>query len=259
MFFARCLVFLFCCFKSSPWLKKTICACDVKGSRDSIMTLLCGEPSMQSACVFFPPFSPLLALKRLKTPVSYLPRLQSRWVDHGENKLRCCSSWDKVTDHMELGSFQTLQPVSFKLALQKPPRRSGQIKAVVKGERCILDVCFVWHLRRGRAQGSSRCQKNSCLPETMCTNPFQATLVKTVLFKVIILDSQRSPSFLSILCLAVCWLLKKNTPICSFMAFKKGSAKTLCLGNTPFVMSQRATRLLTSHLPSETPPCSRFQ
>lgn len=39
---------------------------------------------------------------------------------------------------MESGSFQTLQPVSFKLASQKRPRRSGQIKSCPKGRVAVL-------------------------------------------------------------------------------------------------------------------------
>lgn len=99
---------------------------------------LCCEPSTQRACVCSPP----LPLKHLKAPVSHLPCLQSRWLDHDGNKLRCCSSRDKVTDHMELGSFPNTQPVSFKLASQKRPRRSGQIKVVVMGWFCVLGVLF---------------------------------------------------------------------------------------------------------------------
>lgn len=166
-------MFLF--FKSSPWLKKAICACEVKGSCDSIMTPLCGcEPSTQSGCVFLS--FPLLPLKCLKPPVSYLPRLQSRWVDHGRrggDKLRCCWSWDKATDHMELESFQNTQPVSFKLASQKQPRRWGQVKVVVKGGLPVRRLFPLAFPPRTSWRLLSLSKKTAIYPRTLAQNHFR--------------------------------------------------------------------------------------
>lgn len=166
-----------------------------------------------------------------------------------------------MTDHMESGSFHNTPPVSFKLASQKRPRRSGQIKVVVKGgvafsTSVLCDISAEDELKAPLVVK----KKNSCLPENVCTKPFQATSVKTVLFKVIILGFSEVPEFPISLMLSCLLTVKENSTICSFhCCLEREHKNTWFRKYIPFVVSQRALpSQVISSLSSFSKVCNKY-